>query len=59
MKTADVAEITPPVSAMPPMGMALPLNDLRDLVAFIASADKSAGKDSESHGESEAERTSK
>ncbi|MCK5922391.1 MAG: c-type cytochrome, partial [Methylococcales bacterium] len=59
IKTSDVTEITPPVSAMPPMGLALPLPDLRDLVAYIASAEKSIKAEGESHGESEAEQTAK
>jgi len=37
VKLADVAEKTPPVSAMPPIGAALPPHDLRDLVAYISS----------------------
>ena len=60
IKTANVDEITPPVSAMPPMGMALPLEDLRDLVAYVASPTKGKKKkDGENHGESEEERTAK
>lgn len=37
VKRAEIAEKTPPVSAMPPIGAALPPNDLRDLVAYLAS----------------------
>ncbi|MDC0275980.1 HEAT repeat domain-containing protein [Verrucomicrobiales bacterium] len=60
VKTSDVDEVTPPVSAMPPMGMALPLEDLRDLVAYVASSTKGKKKkNGESHGESEEERTAK
>lgn len=37
VKKADISEKTPPVSAMPPIGAALPPNDLRDIVAYLAS----------------------
>ena len=36
---ADIFEQTPPISAMPPIGAALPSRDLRDLVAYLASLD--------------------
>jgi putative heme-binding domain-containing protein len=53
-----VATITPPMSAMPPMGLSLPPADLRDLVAYLtnrttanAKAAAAAKKDDSSHGE--------
>jgi len=55
LKKKNVTAITPPMSAMPPLALTLPLNDLRDLVAYLASGNKrkpSAG-DSESHGKSD------
>jgi putative heme-binding domain-containing protein len=33
----DVKDVTKPISAMPPMALSLPLTDLRDLIAFLAS----------------------
>jgi quinoprotein glucose dehydrogenase len=33
----EIATISPPVSAMPPMAAALPPRDFRDLVAFLAT----------------------
>ena len=52
IKRADVQQITPPISAMPPLGAALPPRELRDLVAFLASrAGKGKSADSSSHGE--------
>lgn len=52
---ADVKEVAPPVSAMPPVAAALPPRDLRDLVAYLA-AQKGGGKkkDDSSHGDDEA-----
>ena len=53
---AKVTSITPPVSAMPPMGLSLPPRDLRDLVAFLAHqtpAHKGKVKDAASHGDNE------
>ncbi len=50
----DVDAVTPPVSAMPPMGLSLPPRDLRDLIAYLISrGGKNAGpgKSAESHGE--------
>ncbi|MDA7915924.1 HEAT repeat domain-containing protein [Verrucomicrobia bacterium] len=37
LSRADIAEIAPPISAMPPLGAALPPRDLRDLIAFLSS----------------------
>ena len=51
---SEVESVTPPVSAMPPLGASLPPRDLRDLVAFLASQKgkgSSGAKDAESHGE--------
>ncbi len=50
---ADIATISPPVSAMPPLGATLPPRDLRDLIAFLAAQTKEnqAKRDAESHGE--------
>ena len=33
----DVTSVTPPISAMPPMALALPPRDLRDLIGYLAS----------------------
>ena len=37
IERADIASASPPASGMPPMGLVLPLADLRDLVEFLAS----------------------
>lgn len=52
LERSDIKEIAPPVSAMPPIAMALPPKDLRNLVAYLA-ARKGGGKkkDDSSHGE--------
>lgn len=52
VEQSDIKEIAPPVSAMPPVAMALPPKDLRNLVAYLA-ARKGGGKkkDDSSHGE--------
>jgi quinoprotein glucose dehydrogenase len=50
VKLADVAEKTPPVSAMPPIGAALPPQDLRDLVAYISSLKQGGGKQAKQDG---------
>ncbi len=53
---AQVKTIAPPVSAMPPMALALPPRDLRDLVAYLRSRNKTTapnGEDAESHGDRE------
>lgn len=49
---ADIKDVAPPVSAMPPVAAALPPKDLRDLVAYLA-AQKGGGKakDDASHGD--------
>ena len=61
VKRADVASVTPPVSAMPPMAMALPLPDLRDLVSYLASRTRAAGGSGgkADHGESPEEKIAK
>jgi quinoprotein glucose dehydrogenase len=65
LKRADITTLTPPMSAMPPMALALPLPDLRDLVAYLATrtqknADrKGKGKGKADHGESQAEKIAK
>ncbi len=54
LSRAQIATIAPPVSAMPPLGTALPPRDLRDLVAYLAtrnSANKKSVKDAASHGD--------
>ncbi len=51
---ANVASVTPPMSAMPPLGASLPPRQLRDLVAYLASRSsksQKAGGDASSHGE--------
>ena len=40
IKKTDVSEVSPPVSAMPPLGMTLNPNDLRDLIAYLGSRNK-------------------
>lgn len=47
----DIDSIAPPVSAMPPVAMALPPQDLRNLVAYLAAQKKKVKKDDSSHGE--------
>lgn len=62
IKRSEIAKISPPVSAMPPLGTALPPRDLRDLVAYLASrnaGNKKAGKDAASHGDDENEKIAK
>lgn len=34
---ADIAELTPPVSGMPPMGLTLSAHDLRDLIEYLST----------------------
>lgn len=48
----EIANITPPISAMPPMAAALQPEDLRNLVAYLASLGGSAGEevDADAHG---------
>ena len=40
LKQSQVASISPPVSAMPPMGLTLDPMDLRDLIAYLRSRNK-------------------
>jgi putative heme-binding domain-containing protein len=40
LNKVDVASISPPVSAMPPLGMTLNPNDLRDLIAYLGARNK-------------------
>ena len=47
----DIESIAPPVSAMPPVAMALPQQDLRNLVAYLAAQKKKGRKGGSSHGE--------
>ncbi|MGB0579062.1 MAG: c-type cytochrome, partial [Limisphaerales bacterium] len=49
VKKDGIAEKTPPVSAMPPIGAALPPNDLRDIVAYLASLKGGQKKAEEGH----------
>ncbi|MDF1739332.1 MAG: HEAT repeat domain-containing protein [Verrucomicrobiales bacterium] len=54
VERSDIKAIAPPVSAMPPVAMALPPKDLRDLVAYLAG--RTGGgkkKDDASHGDDE------
>ncbi|MBX7209526.1 MAG: HEAT repeat domain-containing protein [Verrucomicrobiaceae bacterium] len=56
----NVKTIAPPVSAMPPMGMALPPTMLRDLIAYLSSRTKAtAPKDASSDAHGEAEKVTK
>jgi len=41
VKRSDVSSVTPPTSPMPPMGSLLSVSELRDIVAWLASLDKS------------------
>ncbi len=51
---AEIASVSPPVSAMPPMAAALPPRDFRDLVAFLATQKGGKWKaDDASHGDDE------
>ena len=40
IKRVEVSEVSPPVSAMPPLGITLNPNDLRDLIAYLGSRNK-------------------
>jgi len=42
IKRSDIDSFTPPVSAMPPMGLLLKPSELRDVVAWLASLDKTS-----------------
>lgn len=51
---SNVASVTPPMSAMPPLGASLPPRELRDLVAYLAgrtSKSQKGGGDASSHGD--------
>ncbi len=53
LERTKIATIAPPVSAMPPLGMALPPKDLRDLVAYLSGLNRASAKhrqDDASHG---------
>lgn len=43
-KRADIESFTPPVSAMPPMGDLIKPDEIRDLVAWLASLEKETNK---------------
>ena len=50
----QVKSISPPVSAMPPLGLTLSPNDLRNLIGFLQSRNKKFlgdGKKADKHGE--------
>jgi quinoprotein glucose dehydrogenase len=50
----QVKDISPPVSAMPPLGLTLSPNDLRDLIGFLQSRNKKfldEAKKADEHGE--------
>lgn len=51
VKRDDILEMSPPNSAMPPLGAALPPQDLRDLVAYLKACTGEKKSDSASHGE--------
>lgn len=55
LQRTELASITPPMSAMPPMALALPLPDLRDLVSYLATRTKAAkrGAGKADHGDAE------
>ncbi|MEM7010743.1 MAG: hypothetical protein AAF585_04590, partial [Verrucomicrobiota bacterium] len=59
IKRDDITAISPPMSAMPPMALSLPLDDLRDLVAYLAhrttatAKAEATAKEAEKHGEDE------
>ena len=50
----QVKDISPPVSAMPPLGLTLSPNDLRNLIGFLKSRNKkylSDAEEADKHGE--------
>ena len=54
IKKSDISEVSAPISAMPPLGMTLNPNDLRDLIAYLGSRNKenvSLIKSETDHGE--------
>jgi quinoprotein glucose dehydrogenase len=63
LNRSDIASLTPPISAMPPMALNLPLQDLRDLMAYLATnTQKNAikkNKDTNSHGDKDQEKIAK
>lgn len=61
LKRADIASLAPPMSAMPPMALALPLPDLRDLMAYLATRTQAnaSRKNKADHGDSKAEKIAK
>lgn len=61
LKRADIASLTPPITAMPPMALTLPLPDLRDLVAYLATRTQKNAKaaDASSHGDKAQEKIAK
>ncbi len=53
LSRSEIQSISPPVSAMPPMGLTLPPEELRDLIAYLGSrtkAKKPGNKKSSEHG---------
>ncbi len=44
IKRSEITNLTPPISAMPPLGALLPPQDLRDLVAYIANQTGKPGR---------------
>jgi len=61
LQRSDIASLTPPISAMPPMALTLPLPDLRDLMAYLATRTKKTanGKGHTSHGNDAQEKIAK
>ena len=39
----EVSQLSPPISAMPPMGQVLSTSDLRDLIAYLESTRRNRG----------------
>ena len=40
LKKSEVSKVSPPISAMPALGLTLNPNDLRDLIAYLGSKNK-------------------
>jgi quinoprotein glucose dehydrogenase len=63
LNRSTIASLTPPISAMPPMALTLPLQDLRDLMAYLATRTqknaKANGKNDASHGDKAQEKIAK